>query len=330
MSNLSLVRTLIADKLQYGVSSALGDNKTKEFLVANAPIYPGSAKVYLDGVISNIAYDEDDDLGLFTFVSAPTIGVEVQMSYKFTCLSDQDIEDLLDQYEGEDEIVKLAAADCLDIIASSEAMIQKRIKILDLETDGTVVAAALRAHADTLRKQAYDPGFVSPSFDLAEQINDRPGFREKLIKDVFRVDNSTPSSSSSSSEEASTDPVTANIADLVVLPQSGVELIGGVDTIWAMKVGKVVTLNLDIDLVIPAGLTHIEIVLPEGYVGKAGCSFSGTFFFIYFDAPDNGKIGAMYIQPHTGVDRIALYSNDFTTFPEKSDLYISGQMTYCI
>ena len=47
--------------------------------------------------------------------------------------------------------VKLAAADALDAIATSEALVSKVIRTQDLATDGTKTAAALRAHAAALR-----------------------------------------------------------------------------------------------------------------------------------------------------------------------------------
>jgi len=52
----------------------------------------------------------------------------------------------LDQFLAmEDNAVKLASAQALDTMASLEAMIQKKIRILDLTTDGPAVAAELRA-----------------------------------------------------------------------------------------------------------------------------------------------------------------------------------------
>jgi hypothetical protein len=50
--------------------------------------------------------------------------------------------------------VKLAAADALDAIASSETLVSKAIRTQDLATNGPAVAQALRAHAATLRDQA--------------------------------------------------------------------------------------------------------------------------------------------------------------------------------
>jgi hypothetical protein len=56
--------------------------------------------------------------------------------------------------------VRLAAAQALDAIATSEVLTSKVLKTLDLETDGAKVAAELRAQAKTLRDTAadYDAG----------------------------------------------------------------------------------------------------------------------------------------------------------------------------
>lgn len=52
--------------------------------------------------------------------------------------------------------VKRAAADALDAIATSEALISKVIRTQDLQTDGAKLADALRKHATELRRQADD------------------------------------------------------------------------------------------------------------------------------------------------------------------------------
>lgn len=51
-------------------------------------------------------------------------------------------------------VIKLAAADALDAIASSETLVSKAIRTQDLATNGPAVAQALRAHAATLRDHA--------------------------------------------------------------------------------------------------------------------------------------------------------------------------------
>lgn len=53
-----------------------------------------------------------------------------------------------------DHDVRLAAAQALDQIAASQTLILKYIEINGLKTDGTRVAAALHAQAESLRAQA--------------------------------------------------------------------------------------------------------------------------------------------------------------------------------
>lgn len=56
----------------------------------------------------------------------------------------------------EGDNVRLAAAQALDTMASSEVLISKVIRTQDLQTDGAKVAAELRARAQALRDQAAD------------------------------------------------------------------------------------------------------------------------------------------------------------------------------
>jgi hypothetical protein len=67
--------------------------------------------------------------------------------------------------------IRLAAAQALDTIASSEAMVSKKIRTQDLQTDGPAVAAELRERAASLRKQAadVDPATGEPfAFDIVD------------------------------------------------------------------------------------------------------------------------------------------------------------------
>lgn len=85
----------------------------------------------------------------------------------------------------EDDSVKRAAATALDQIASSEALIQKRIKLLDLQTDGPAVAKALREHAATLREQA-DSEEITGTFDYAEMVVNPFSARDRLWNQRLR------------------------------------------------------------------------------------------------------------------------------------------------
>lgn len=62
--------------------------------------------------------------------------------------------------------VKLAAAQAIDTIASSEVLVSKVIKTQDLATDGAKVSAELRARATELRRQV-DEGEGDDSVGLA-------------------------------------------------------------------------------------------------------------------------------------------------------------------
>lgn len=63
--------------------------------------------------------------------------------------------------------VRRAAADALDAIAVSEALVSKVIRTQDLATDGTKVAATLQARAVQLRAQADDTD-EGDSFEIVE------------------------------------------------------------------------------------------------------------------------------------------------------------------
>jgi len=96
-------------------------------------------------------------------------------------LEDEEIEALL-AMEGD---IKMAAAQAVDLIANSEAMILKVISLLDLRTDGPAVARALREHAKGLREQASsDPD--DPGFDIAEEPDTVFGYRILRSKNWLR------------------------------------------------------------------------------------------------------------------------------------------------
>lgn len=68
--------------------------------------------------------------------------------------------------------VKLAAAQALGVIASSEVLKSKVIKTQDLSTDGAKVAAELRARAADLRQQVSDgDGDDSVGFDTVDFVD---------------------------------------------------------------------------------------------------------------------------------------------------------------
>lgn len=60
--------------------------------------------------------------------------------------------------------VKLAAADLIDALANNEALVMKKIKTEDLETDGPATANSLRAGAKALRQTALDEEAAEATF----------------------------------------------------------------------------------------------------------------------------------------------------------------------
>lgn len=83
-------------------------------------------------------------------------------------------------YSLEDSSVFCAAALALEGIASNEAYVQKRIKILDITTDGPAVAKALLERAKILREKAAEADW---DIDWAEMAVSDFAYREMLEKD---------------------------------------------------------------------------------------------------------------------------------------------------
>ncbi len=183
MSAISQIRSIIQDSPLYAKESVDLDGIQLSLQLYYFPTI-GSTVIITppSGPPPSFTFDESN--GVLTFGSAPTAGTYI-LEYSHVNLLDATIQDFID-VEGSDVDVRLPAADALDAIASSQALIQKNIQLLDLKTDGKSLADALRAHANTLRQQVFDPKFQESTFDIAEQINDKPGFREKVIKDWMR------------------------------------------------------------------------------------------------------------------------------------------------
>lgn len=81
--------------------------------------------------------------------------------------------------------ILLAAATALDTIASSEALITKKIQVLDVQTDGPAVARSLRDHAKSLRDQFNQDDIVG-AFDIAEVVYDVYTEREYWLHLAYR------------------------------------------------------------------------------------------------------------------------------------------------
>lgn len=185
--SIELVRIHTGDLKQYQSATSAGDGVNEVFKLPNAPIYQGTTRVLVNSQLKvvGVDYTVNEEAGLVTFTTPPVSGAVVSISSMYTMISDASIQALLDQYSDDDGASKLAAADALDIIASNEAMIVKRIEMLDLKTDGPAVADSLRKHAKALRDavaSALDIG----DFDIIEMVYDPYSWREMILKDLIR------------------------------------------------------------------------------------------------------------------------------------------------
>ena len=77
--------------------------------------------------------------------------------------------------------VLLGAAFALENLAANETLVQKRIKLLDLQTDGPAEAASLLALAQRLREQ-YS---VMPAFDVAQMVVDQSTYLQRVLDDAL-------------------------------------------------------------------------------------------------------------------------------------------------
>lgn len=83
----------------------------------------------------------------------------------------------------EGDLVDLAAARALETIATNEALVQKRIRLLDLTTDGPAVARALREHAAQLRASHE----ADDDFAVATMVVDQFTARDRLWAEQLRA-----------------------------------------------------------------------------------------------------------------------------------------------
>ncbi len=79
--------------------------------------------------------------------------------------------------------INLAAAVALETIAASEALVQKKIKLLDLTTDGPAVAASLRVSAKILREQSDNESYI----DWSEMNLNTFAARDIIWNDALRT-----------------------------------------------------------------------------------------------------------------------------------------------
>jgi hypothetical protein len=116
-------------------------------------------------------YDTTTDRGRVRLLCRDT--VEAAAVYE-----DEEIDAFLALGSGQ---VLLAAAFALENLAAAETLVQKRIKLLDLQTDGPAEAEALTALAKALRTQYT----AMPAFDVAQMVVDGPSYLQRLYDEAL-------------------------------------------------------------------------------------------------------------------------------------------------
>ena len=178
MADIDTIRALIQDTPLYAKEKITVDGVQTSLQVYFFPVVGGTVTVTGTSVP---LFTLDQDNGVITFASAPATQ-ELTIEYKHVSLLDSAIQIFLDI----EEDLKLSAAQALDAIASQQALILKKIKLLDLETDGPAVAKSLRDHAKVLREQVLGPDGDEASFDIIEMCYDSASTAEKIVKDWWR------------------------------------------------------------------------------------------------------------------------------------------------
>lgn len=131
----------------------------------------------------SVTYDLTNDVGKVRLIIQD--GASSDSSIKDAAIfQDADVQGFLD-LEGS---IKLAAAQALDAMASSESMVMKRITLLALKTDGPATAADLRKHAQMLRDQylAGQSDDAAGLFDWAEQVLSPWSEKEIILNEAQR------------------------------------------------------------------------------------------------------------------------------------------------
>lgn len=189
MADLDTVRTLISDPWQPDRAQTKGDGASTVFQLPNYPLRSlATTTAKVNGAAVGVVSAELEN-GRVTLASVPALDADVLVDYEWALLSDQTVLDLL-TLEGS---VKMAAAQALDVVATSEVLIQKRIQMLDLSTDGPAVADALHRRAAMLREQAMSGTGVSAdelagAFAVAEVANSTFAERDLRVRGLIEQD----------------------------------------------------------------------------------------------------------------------------------------------
>lgn len=179
--SISKVRLFAADPVLHDSRQWLGNGTTTSFALGSVPIVEDSLLVYINEVLQteDTDYVHTSPYANIIFNTAPAEGDVISANWQHALLTNDNISEILETYEDD---VLLSAAAALEIIASNQALVQKKIKTLDLQTDGPAVASSLRAHAKQLREEAEE----GTSLDIVELNLNKFTYRDILWNSALR------------------------------------------------------------------------------------------------------------------------------------------------
>ena len=186
MSLITQIRSLIQDQPLFQTDSVVAIAGQLTFQTKYFPVVDGSVIITPPSGSAPSFTLTDPQNGRITFGSGALAGTYT-FYYNQVILLDSTIQDMIDVNTDTDNNIadaKVIAADCLDAMAVNMILILKKIKILDLQTDGPAMAKEMRAQAKALRDLVLEENV----FDMVEMVYDGPSWAEKVFKDWERAD----------------------------------------------------------------------------------------------------------------------------------------------
>jgi len=186
MSLITQIRSIIQDQPLFQSEDIVAIAGQLTFQTKYFPVVAGSVIITPPSGSAPSFTLTDPQNGRILFGGAALAGT-YNFQYNQVILLDSTIQDLVDvntDSDGNIADAKVIAADCLDSMAVSMILILKKIKILDLQTDGPAMAREMRAQAKALR----DMVLSEDVFDMVEMVYDHPSWAEKVFKDWERQD----------------------------------------------------------------------------------------------------------------------------------------------
>jgi len=180
--SVATVRLLASDPEQFDRYTVTGAGEL-DIQLPHFPVVDGSQVVTVAGVAKTegVDYTINNGTGVISFTVAPGL---VVATYRYTLLSDADLQTIL-TLEGDSDF--MAAAQCLEVIAASQALILKVITSMDIKTDGAALAKSLMERAKSLRDRAASADMETDAgFDWAEQVPNDFAFRERVRNQALR------------------------------------------------------------------------------------------------------------------------------------------------